>query len=264
MNIIFILITFSLLKLCYQWETSCDMKGRCSISSDGGKPYIIETGKVPKISTKGNLTKKWNKTEITIEISGQIDGVSPYEPLPGKKGYECSGGISECINSCCLDGFCVAILYYCHNQRDTINLIYILSCSFFVFLLCLYWGTYFVLGCDFNKKHRNENIDEQDYGKVVETTEENTKSIINKDYLKNNYEVIDEVIFDEKKEITKAVSDDNIQKYKGLNATNDNDDNTKINNTNSSNVEEDDFLQQRMNNKAKSELPKQFIDKYNI
>lgn len=260
MKNIFILLIISFFNLFYQWETSCDMKGRCTVSSENGNPFILEVGKVPKFSTKGNLTKKWNKTEITIEISGQIDGVSPYPPLPGKKGYECSGGISECINSCCLDGFCVAILYYCHNQRDTINLIYILSCSFFVFLLCLYWGTYFVLGCDFNKKHRNENIEEQDYGKVVEATE--TKSMItNKDYLKNNYEVIDEVVFDEKKEIGKAVSDDNIQKCKG----NDNDDNTKINNTNSSNVEEDnDFLQQRANNKAKSELPKQFIDKFNI
>ena len=116
-----------------------------------------------------------------------------------------------------------------------------------------------MLGCDFNKKQKNENIELQDYGKVVETTE--TKS---KEYLKNNYEVIDEVIFDEKKEIAKAVSDINIQKYKGMNVTNDND-NTKINNTNSSNVEEDnDFLQQRANIKSKSELPKQFIDKYNI
>ena len=259
MKNIFIIITISHLELFYQWETSCDMKGHCSLSSNGGSPYLIDTGKVAKFPTKGNHSKKWNKTEITIEISGQIDGVSPYPPLPGKKGYECSGGLSECINSCCLDGFCVAILYYCHNQRDTINLIYILSCSFFVFLLCLYWGTYFVLGCDFNKKQKNENIELQDYGKVVETTE--TKS---KKYLKNNYEVIDEVIFDEKKEIAKAVSDINIQKYKGMNVTNDND-NTKINNTNSSNVEEDnDFLQQRANNKSKSELPKQFIDKYNI
>ena len=276
-NIVNILFLGVFLKNSFEWETLCDVEGKCSVSIEGVEPYFISPGKIPPFSCKGNFTKKWNKTKKTLEISGQIDGISKYKPLSGKRGYECSGGLGECLNSCCLDGFCVAILYYCHNQADIVKLIYITTAAFFIFLTCFYWGTFFVLGCNFNKKFKNENRELQDYG----------AALMNKDMSKKGYnncqseKIIDEedsiVYSNEKITNGKSLSSKELTKLKIINITekpNDKDNNdivlnnteiintTRINNTNNSNLDEDNgFLSHYgpNNPKSKSELPKQYI-----
>lgn len=277
MNINIVNIFFWIIstKVSFEWETLCDMEGRCSVSIEGREPYFISPGKIPPFSIKGEFSKKWNKTKTTLEISGQIDGISPYKPLPGKKGYECSGGLGECLNSCCLDGFCVAILYYCHNQVDIVNLIYITTAAFFIFLTCFYWGTFFVLGCNFNKKFKNENRELQDYGTAM----------MNKDIIKKNLhddsksvKIIDEedriVYSSEKIANQKSLSSKELTNFKIIhinpNGKENNDivlnnteiiNTTRINNTNNSNLDEDnDFLSHYgpNNPKSKSELPKQY------
>ena len=80
----------------------------------------------------------------------QIDGVSNYGLLKGSKnGYECTGGLWECKDSCCLDGFCVEILFYCDKEDEDITFIAMIIGIFFVTLIVLYWSTYCFLGFKF-------------------------------------------------------------------------------------------------------------------
>jgi hypothetical protein len=173
-------------KVTISWETQCNQQGKCLIfpsskTSNYNNSYELLPGKCPSNFDKSEFTRSWNKTNTTLEISGQIDGVSRYRPLPGKKGYECSGGISECINSCCLDGFCVAILHYCHHQIDTINLTYIITVSFFVLLIVIYWTIYIIIGCNFNEQFKSDNCDEIIDQKEIDITNKITSTTITMD-----------------------------------------------------------------------------------
>lgn len=159
----------SLFNESLQWTTTCNNQGKCELTyaNDNNTKVYIKPGYLHKYPEKGaEIIRMWNKTYEQIHISKQIDGISPYGLLKGKIGYECSGGLSECFNSCCLNGFCVEILYYCNQQRENIKQIYIVTCSGFLFLICIYWVTFFVIGCSYNrvmekKENRNKTYHEK-------------------------------------------------------------------------------------------------------
>ena len=102
-----------------------------------------------------NINYTWNDTFYLLKLEKQIDGISNYGILKGSKnGYECSGGLSECKDSCCLDGFCVEILYFCKKENYFVNTIYYVLGIFFLILFVIFWITYIILGC----KYRDDFI----------------------------------------------------------------------------------------------------------
>jgi len=174
----------------YNYSINCNSHGKCMLSTLNNldKNLIIKPGIMPLYLDKEKIIKIWDNSIIDLNISSQIDGISYYGILKGKKGYECTGGINECINSCCLDGFCVEILKYCESKIKNIKIIYILTCFFTIILICIYWVTYFIIGCKYNKKfNNNEDKEFQGYdlsffGDLYELNRIKEKNKLNKQY----------------------------------------------------------------------------------
>ena len=152
-SFIFCLILFFLshLNTIHSYEVNCDYMGDCSFIVDN-KTFQLSQGNIPLYNqiTNEKIIYKLNNTFYPLKLEKQINGVSNYGLLKGtKNGYECSGGLWECKDSCCLDGFCVEILFYCDKENEYITFISILLTTFFVTLIVLYWITYCFLGFKF-------------------------------------------------------------------------------------------------------------------
>ena len=128
--------------------------GDCSFMIEN-KSFEISQSNIPlyKEISNGDIDYKWNDTFYLLKLEKQIDGVSNYGLLKGtKNGYECSGGLWECKDSCCLDGFCVEVLFFCHKENEHITLLYMVISLFFISLVIFYWFTFCLLGC----KYKND------------------------------------------------------------------------------------------------------------
>ena len=147
-----LILTFLLhLNKIHSYEVNCDYMGDCSFIVDN-KTFQLSQGNIPLYNqiTNEKIIYKLNNTFYPLKLEKQINGVSNYGLLKGtKNGYECSGGLWECKDSCCLDGFCVEILFYCDKENEYITFISILLTTFFVTLIVLYWITYCFLGFKF-------------------------------------------------------------------------------------------------------------------
>ena len=147
-----LILTFlSYLNKIHSYEVNCDYMGDCSFIVDN-KTFQLSQGNIPLYNqiTNEKIIYKLNNTFYPLKLEKQINGVSNYGLLKGtKNGYECSGGLWECKDSCCLDGFCVEILFYCDKENEYITFISILLTTFFVTLIVLYWITYCFLGFKF-------------------------------------------------------------------------------------------------------------------
>ena len=150
-NILFLLnFLFQLINI-YSYEVSCDYMGDCSFIINN-KTFQISQGNIPLYNQIANekISYKLNNTLYPLKLEKQINGISNYGLLKGtKNGYECSGGLWECKDSCCLDGFCVEILFFCDKENEYITFISLLLGIFFVTLIVLYWATYCFLGFKF-------------------------------------------------------------------------------------------------------------------
>ena len=198
--IIFIQQTIKL----YSYEVVCDYMGNCSFIINN-KTFEITPGKIPLYNQINNekISYKLNNTFYPLKLEKQIDGVSNYGLLKGSKnGYECTGGLWECKDSCCLDGFCVEILFYCDKEDEDITFIAMIIGIFFVTLIVLYWSTYCFLGFKFKDdltktlkeekelyfyfKRRKENT-EKDLEKKDNNISSNvTENYVNQVPIKNN------------------------------------------------------------------------------
>ena len=141
----------NIIKKISSYEVSCDYMGDCTFIINN-KTVEISQGIIPLYKQMSNekIKYKFNNTYYHLKLEKQIDGVSNYGLLKGtKKGYECSGGLWECKDSCCLDGFCVEILFFCDQENEYITFISILLTTVFLTLIILYWITYCFLGFKF-------------------------------------------------------------------------------------------------------------------
>ena len=149
---IFLILTFlSYLSEIHSYEVNCDYMGDCSFIVNN-KTFQLSQGNIPLYNqiTNEKIIYKLNNTFYPLKLEKQINGVSNYGLLKGtKNGYECSGGLLECKDSCRLDGFCVEILFYCDKENEYITFILILITTFFITLIVLYWITYCFLGFKF-------------------------------------------------------------------------------------------------------------------
>ena len=144
------IIIFNFSKI-YSYTVDCDYMGNCSFIIDN-KKFEISERHIPlyKEISNGDIDYKWNDTFYLLTLEKQIDGVSNYGLLKGtQNGYECSGGLWECKDSCCLDGFCVEILFFCDKENEHVTLVYIVMGTFFITLVTIYWFTFCLLGCKY-------------------------------------------------------------------------------------------------------------------
>jgi len=135
----------------YSYTVSCDYMGDCSFIIDN-KTFNLPQRHIPlyKEISNDQIDYKWNESFYLLKLEKQIDGVSNFGLLKGtKNGYECSGGLYECKDSCCLDGFCVEILFFCDREVKYVKIVYMLIGVFFLILIILYWITYCLLGCKY-------------------------------------------------------------------------------------------------------------------
>jgi len=150
-KLFYILIFLVQLYSINSYEVNCDYMGDCSFIIDN-KPFQLSQGNIPLYNQISNekINYKLNNTFYPLKLEKQINGVSNYGLLKGtKNGYECSGGLLECKDSCCLDGFCVEILFFCDQENEYITFISILLTTVFLTLIILYWVTYCFLGFKF-------------------------------------------------------------------------------------------------------------------
>ena len=150
-NIISIILKISQISEIHSYTVQCDYMGDCSFIIDG-KPFEISQRHIPlyKEISNGEIDYNWNDTFYSLKLEKQIDGVSNYGLLKGtKNGYECNGGLWECKDSCCLDGFCVEILFFCDKENEHITTLYVTIGFFFLTLVIFYWFTFCFLGCKY-------------------------------------------------------------------------------------------------------------------
>ena len=170
------------------YEVSCDYMGDCVFVIDN-KTVDISQGNISLYKQISNekISYKLNNTFYPLKLEKQIDGVSNYGLLKGtKNGYECSGGLWECKDSCCLDGFCVEILFFCDQENEYITFISLLIIIFFVTLVVLYWTTYCFLGFKFKDDLTKTMKEEKELyyfvgggRKNISEYKERTNSIVN-------------------------------------------------------------------------------------
>ncbi len=135
----------------HSYTVSCDYMGDCSFIIDN-RTFNLSQRHIPlyKEISNDHIDYKWNETYYLLKLEKQLDGVSNFGLLKGtKNGYECSGGLLECKDSCCLDGFCVEILFFCDRENKHVTLVYMVIGVFFFILIILYWTTYCLLGCKY-------------------------------------------------------------------------------------------------------------------
>ena len=180
---IFSIIIFiqQIIKL-YSYEVVCDYMGNCSFIINN-KTFEITPGKIPLYNQINNekISYKLNNTFYPLKLEKQIDGVSNYGLLKGSKnGYECTGGLWECKDSCCLDGFCVEILFYCDKEDEDITFIAMIIGIFFVTLIVLYWSTYCFLGFKFKDDLTKTLKEEKELYFYFKIRKENTEKDLEK------------------------------------------------------------------------------------
>ena len=156
--------------------------GNCSFIINN-KTFEITPGKIPLYNQINNekISYKLNNTFYPLKLEKQIDGVSNYGLLKGSKnGYECTGGLWECKDSCCLDGFCVEILFYCDKEDEDITFIAMIIGIFFVTLIVLYWSTYCFLGFKFKDDLTKTLKEEKELYFYFKIRKENTEKDLEK------------------------------------------------------------------------------------
>ena len=166
----------------YSYEVVCDYMGNCSFIINN-KTFEITPGKIPLYNQINNekISYKLNNTFYPLKLEKQIDGVSNYGLLKGSKnGYECTGGLWECKDSCCLDGFCVEILFYCDKEDEDITFIAMIIGIFFVTLIVLYWSTYCFLGFKFKDDLTKTLKEEKELYFYFKIRKENTEKDLEK------------------------------------------------------------------------------------
>lgn len=152
------------------WYSRCDASGRCYIGNTPESVNIYLTpGYVPIIEGSTVIPlPDTNQTKV-FDIQA-IAGYSLYGPLKNsKKGYECTGGLSECANSYCNEGKCAEAKNVLKDRRNKVKLIIIITVFVFVGIILVYWGVFFILGFKYNKQlqSQGEYKTDQGYGDVV-------------------------------------------------------------------------------------------------
>lgn len=157
--IINIISTFLLITLSTQigHTTLCDTLGNCSIIMDSNETFIPmpNSFSIPAHYIKDPPQFVANQTEQIISPQEGYKGISKNGIIKNtKNNYECTGGLNECIDSCCLNGFCVKLLYICDIKKQQFTTIYILTVSMFALFAILYWSMFFSIGLMYNIKYR--------------------------------------------------------------------------------------------------------------
>lgn len=164
MKIIFpFLIIIYLTSPTIQWYSRCDQAGSCTISlTETGEGIYLVPGYLPFYPDGEVKPVKSNSTVNSFTVES-LTGFSKNGPLNGKDGYECAGGFSECVNSCCKNGFCKGTQHDLEEKKDKAKLIYIITGAIFFAFIIFYWIVFFVYGCNYNKKAQDEMKNRQDY-----------------------------------------------------------------------------------------------------
>jgi hypothetical protein len=165
-NIIFQIF---LLEKVLSWYSRCDKEGKCTISEteDGEQIYLLP-GYLPFYPTTTvtpiqiDTTKTSNPTNFSLQILTGYPKKGIFKR--SKFNYECINGLDECVNSCCLDGFCKGTKFQCNKKLDEVELIYILTCCIFAVVILFYGVLYFILGCNYNKLVEKDNIEKEKAG----------------------------------------------------------------------------------------------------
>jgi hypothetical protein len=183
-NISFLfIIIISLFNLSFCWYSKCDTHGRCVLLETENSPneYYLEPGFMPLFPDDEVIPIKDENSNESNTFSLEVyTGYSKYGEFENSENnYECGNGLSECINSCCKEGFCVGTIHECNTKRDNKKIIYIVTSSVFFAFIIGYWVIFFCLACNYNKKQDFEEFKEkQDYGtkKFDENVQNNNKN----------------------------------------------------------------------------------------
>ena len=148
--LLFLFFLLSSNKTVLSYNIFCDYMGNCSVSSNKNNPINISLLHKPlyKELNTNEIKTSWNDTFYLLKLEKQIDGVSNYGLLKNSN-YECSGGLWECKDSCCLDGFCGEILFFCSREIEVIQEVYLATTILFTSFIFLYWISFFVMGCKY-------------------------------------------------------------------------------------------------------------------
>ena len=169
----------SLILISYEWESTCDKTGNCKIIENKEEIYLLP-GYLPFYPIEEEvkpITSKDNENEDDKNFTLNILTGYPKEGIlkGSKNNFECVGGINECINSCCEDGFCKGTKFKCNEKYDKIEIIYIIVITIFGIIIIFFWVYYFIVGCNYNKMVERDLKDEkkrelkenQNYGNIV-------------------------------------------------------------------------------------------------
>lgn len=219
--IYFLFIILDLIFISAKWYSKCNNIGICSLSNDKNNWIEIEPGNTPIL--EGEILEPFFeefKNDSLINF-GLSSGVSKFGILKGLHQYECAGGLEECINGCCKNGYCYTAIFLCKPDKEFIKQIYIMLGTSFGGLIILYWFVFYLVGTDFNaKKEKNYEIkNNQDYiedsGKNIYSQNKRIVNVKKRDNDENEEGV-------ETKKKARIYYDDNIENESNAKSSNDN------------------------------------------
>jgi hypothetical protein len=181
-----ILLLLTIILKSSEWESTCDKTGNCKIIVDNEEIYLrpgylpfYPVEEVNPINSDG--TENINQQNFTLNI---LTGYPKKGILKGsKKQFECAGGMNECANSCCKEGYCKGTRHDCNNKYEKIEIIFIIVGSVFGIFLILFWIYFFIIGCNYNKiverdlnDEKKELKENQNYGNFIQKKNSNNQS----------------------------------------------------------------------------------------
>jgi hypothetical protein len=136
------------------WRVQCDEVGQCLvILTHNNREVRLGKGYLPLIPDKFINPSSESSTTVPPDwyTSQKKAGISAFGLLPNSK-FECGGGLNECINSCCKNGFCTDPGNICINFDNNIRIIILVVGFCMGILVILYWMVFHIMGVVYNSK----------------------------------------------------------------------------------------------------------------
>ena len=183
----YIFYFYYLISFSKNWFITYDKEGKVTLQeNDSSYPIILSPNFHPlDILTSRIEIKTTHNNTLNYSLNLEsLYGFSRYGFLDKNKIYECSNGLDECVNSCCVNGLCVGNEKICRDKKDNIIKIYLIILYIFCGIIFIFFFVIILLCILCNKKNnKNQKKKEID---IKDESSKNMSLTVNKNSDKNN------------------------------------------------------------------------------
>ena len=183
----YIFYFYYLISFSKNWFITYDKEGKVTLQeNDSSYPIILSPNFHPlDILTSRIEIKTTHNNTLNYSLNLEsLYGFSRYGFLDKNKIYECSNGLDECVNSCCVNGLCVGNEKICRDKKDNIIKIYLIILYIFCGIIFIFFFVIILL-CILCNKKKNKNKKKKEID-IKDESSKNKRITENKKSDKNN------------------------------------------------------------------------------